>query len=61
MKNQLQPIARFKPPRQLSMALDSTKLKGINAAERSAIIARLVRLLAEAAGVEIKEINDDRR
>jgi hypothetical protein len=61
MKNQLQPIARFKPPRQLSMALDSIKLKGINAAERSAIIARLARLLAEAAGVEIKEINDDRR
>jgi hypothetical protein len=43
------------------MALDSIKLKGINAAERSAIIARLARLLAEAAGVEIKEINDDRR
>jgi hypothetical protein len=61
MKNQLQPIARFKPPRQLSMALDSIKLKGINAAERSAIIARLARLLAEAAGVEIKETNDDRR
>jgi hypothetical protein len=61
MKNPLQPIARFKPPRQLSMALDSIKLKGINAAERSAIIARLARLLAEAAGVEIKEINDDRR
>ena len=61
MKNPLQPTARFKPPRQLSMALDSIKLKGINAAERSAIIARLARLLAEAAGVEIKEINDDRR
>jgi hypothetical protein len=61
MKNPLQPIARFKPSRQLSMALDSIKLKGINAAERSAIIARLACLLAEAAGVEIKEINDDRR
>lgn len=61
MKNPLQPIAAFKPPRQLSMALDSIKLKGINAAERSAIIARLARLLIEAAGAEIKEIGDDGR
>jgi hypothetical protein len=61
MKNPLQPIPAFKPPRQLSMALDSIKLKGINAAERSAIIARLARLLMEAAGAEIREIGDDGR
>ena len=61
MKNALQPIVRFKPPRQLSMALDSIRLKGISAAERSAAIARLARLLMEAAGLEIKEIGDDER
>ena len=59
MKNALQPIVRFKPPRQLSMALDSIRLKGISAAERSAVIGRLARLLMEAAGLEIKEIGDD--
>ena len=59
MKNALQPIARFKPPRQLSMALDSTRLRGITAAERTATVARLARLLMEAAGLESKEIGDD--
>jgi len=61
MKNALQPIVRFKPPRQLSMALDSIRLKGISADERSAVIARLARLLMEVAGLEIKEIGDDGR
>ena len=61
MKNALQPIVRFKPPRQLSMALDSRWLKGISADERSAVIARLARLLMEVAGLEIKEIGDDGR
>jgi len=61
MKNTLQPIARFKPSRQLSMALDSIRLKGISADERSAVIARLARLLMEVAGLQIKEIGDDGR
>jgi hypothetical protein len=59
MKNALQPFVEFKPPRQLSMALDPVVLRGINAAERSAVIARLARLLMEAAGVEIEESRDD--
>jgi hypothetical protein len=61
MRNALQPIVRFKPPRQLSMVLDSLELKGISAAERRAVIARLARLLMEAAGVEIEESGDDGR
>ncbi len=33
----------------------------MSAAERSAVIARLVRLLMEAAGLEIEESGDDGR
>jgi len=43
------------------MALDSIKLRGMSAAEHGAVIARLARLLMEAAGVEIEESGDDRR
>jgi hypothetical protein len=43
------------------MALDSLELKGISAAERRAVIARLARLLMESAGVEIEEGSDDGR
>ncbi len=41
--------------------LDSLELKGISAAERRAVIARLARLLMEAADVEIEESGDDGR
>ncbi|SEF06513.1 hypothetical protein SAMN05519104_8223 [Rhizobiales bacterium GAS188] len=61
MMNALLPIAKFEPPRQLSMALDPVELRGISAAERRAVIARLARLLMEAAGVEIEEACDDGR
>jgi hypothetical protein len=61
MRNALQPMTRFRLPRQFSMALDSIKLGGMSAAERSAVIARLARLLMEAAGVESEESGDDGR
>ena len=61
MRNALQPVVRFKPPRQLGMALDSLELRGIRPTERGAVISRLARLLMEAAGVEIEESGDDRR
>jgi hypothetical protein len=43
------------------MALESLELRGIRVAERSAVIARLARLLIEAAGVAIEESGDDGR
>ena len=61
MSNALQPITRFRPPRQLCMALDSPQLRGISAQERAATLIRLARLLMEAAGVEVEESSDDRR
>jgi hypothetical protein len=59
MRDTLQRTVTFKPIRQLNMALDSMALIGISPAERGAVIVRLVRLLMEAAGVEIEESGDD--
>ncbi|MEJ2379537.1 MAG: hypothetical protein P8Y71_30550 [Pseudolabrys sp.] len=48
-------------PRQLSLVLDSVTLRGISLAEREAVLARLTGLLLEAAGVAIREQDDDER
>jgi hypothetical protein len=61
MRNAFLPIVSPNAPRQLSMALDSTKLQGITPVERRATILRLARLLMEAAGVEMGEHSDDER
>ena len=61
MRSTLQPISSLKPPRQLSMALDSLELKGMSAVERSVVVARLARLLMEAAGMQVEEAGDDGR
>lgn len=37
------------PPRQLMMMFDSTRLRGMSAAERRAAVMALANLLAEAA------------
>jgi hypothetical protein len=48
-------------PRQLSLSLDSTKLRGMTPADRGAALALLARLLMEAAGVVATERDDDER
>jgi hypothetical protein len=46
-------------PRQLTMALDSLRLRGLSAGERNAVIALLAGLLLEASGVAKRENDDD--
>ena len=61
------PATRVRPPqeepapapRQLSMALDSVKLRGMSPLQRSAALALLARLLMEAAGVAVAETDAD--
>jgi hypothetical protein len=48
-------------PRQLSIPLDSGKLRGISDSDRRMVLARLTRLLLEAAGVAAEERDDDER
>ena len=60
MRNALLPITVFKPPRQLTMALDTLELNGLSPSERNVTVARLARLLMEAA-VEFEEDTDNGR
>jgi transposase len=48
-------------PRQLRMALDSARLRGMSPSARRTALARLASLLLEAAGVAAAERDDDER
>jgi len=48
-------------PRQLSMVLDSVRLRGMSPSERRTALARLASLLLEAVGVAAGERDDDER
>ena len=48
-------------PRQLSLSLDSAKLRGMTPPDRGAALALLARLLMEAGGVVATERDDDER
>ena len=48
-------------PRQLSIPLVSGRLRGISPSDRRTALARLARLLSEAAGVAAEERDDDER
>ncbi|RUV87043.1 hypothetical protein EOA60_00710 [Mesorhizobium sp. M1A.F.Ca.IN.020.06.1.1] len=45
--------------RQLSMPLDSHKLVGLSAAQRTIVIARLANVLIAATGIVTEESRDD--
>ena len=61
MRNLPIPALPSKPPRQLSMALDSLSLRGMSPSERRTALARLATLLMEAAGVAVEERDNDER
>ncbi|HYU09758.1 MAG TPA: hypothetical protein VEK77_10300 [Gemmatimonadales bacterium] len=61
MRNLPVPALPPTPPRQLSMALDSVSLRGMNPSERRTALAQLTILLMEAAGVAAGERSDDER
>ena len=48
-------------PCQLTMPFDSGRLRGMSVAERSTVLARMARLLLEAAGLATEERSDDER
>jgi hypothetical protein len=61
MENQKTGPAPAPAPRQLSLALDGVTLRSLSPPERAVIIVRLARILLEAAGVPMRERDDDRR
>ena len=48
-------------PCQLSIPFDPGRLRGMSASERRTALARLTRLLLEAAGAAVEERDDDER
>lgn len=61
MRRQPRPTPPSADPRQLSIPLNSEKLRGISSSDRRTALARLARLLSEAAGVAAEERDDDER
>ena len=61
MRNLPTPALPSAAPRQLSMVLDSVRLRGMSPSERGAALAQLAGLLLEAAGVAVRESDDDER
>jgi hypothetical protein len=61
MKNLPLPALPSTRPRQLSMPLDSARLRGISPSERRTALAQLAIILMEAAGAAAGERSDDER
>ena len=45
--------------RQMILLFDSNRLEGLAALDRSKVASALAQMLMQAAGVRIKELNDD--
>jgi hypothetical protein len=61
MRNLPIPTLPSAAPRQLGIPFEPGRLRGMSPSERSTVLARLTRLLLEAAGVAVKERDDDER
>ena len=59
MRKQPAPVQSSTVPRQLSMTLDSVRLRGMSPSERSTVLVRMASLLLEAAGIAAGEKEDD--
>jgi hypothetical protein len=49
------------PGRQINLLFDSSRLEGLNSAERDKIILALAQILMQAAGLSVEELDDDKR
>ena len=61
MRNSSAPAVLSAAPRQLSIAFDSARFRGMTPSERRVAVARLASLLLEAANIAAEERDDDQR
>jgi hypothetical protein len=61
MRNSSPPAVLSPAPRQLSIAFDSARLRGMISSERRIAVARLASLLLEATNIAAEERDDDQR
>ncbi len=59
MRNLPAPAPQYTGLRQLSLVLDSVRVRGLSPSERRAVLDRLADLLLEAAGAVVPEQDDD--
>ena len=59
MKSFRLPVAA--PSRQMKLLFDNNRLEGVAPAERNKIISVLARILMQAAGLRVEELEDDKR
>jgi hypothetical protein len=45
--------------RQMSLLFDSNRLEGLEALERGKVASALAQILMQAAGIRVKELDDD--
>jgi hypothetical protein len=49
------------PRRQMNLLFDDNRLEGLVSPERDKIISALARILMQAAGLSVEELDDDKR
>jgi hypothetical protein len=49
------------PARQLTLIFDNSRLEGLGPTERDKIISALAQILMQAAGLNVEELDDDKR
>jgi hypothetical protein len=54
-------LATAVPGRQMNLLFADSRLDGLGALERNKIILTLARLLMQAAGIRVEELDDDER
>lgn len=51
----------FVPDRQMNLLFEDGRLEGLSGLERKKVISTLARILMQAAGVRVEELDDDER
>ena len=49
------------PGRQMNLLFEDSRLEALGAIERNKVISTLARILMQAAGVRVEELDDDKR
>jgi hypothetical protein len=49
------------PARQMNLLFDSSRLEGLDTPDRDKVILALARILMQAAGLSVEELDDDKR
>jgi hypothetical protein len=49
------------PGRQMNLLFEDSRLEGLGSLDRNKVISALAQILMQAAGVDVEELDDDKR